>query len=1065
MKKETRGPELSWLSDPEVFAVNRQRAHSDHRFFVPTDGGEEELRFSLNGTWKFSYAACPKDRPENFYGAGYEVEDWDEIQVPGHIQLQGYEHPHYVNTMYPWDGKAAIRPPEIDWEDNSVGSYVRFFDLPESLRGRRVFISFQGVETAFYVWCNGAFVGYNEDSFTPAEFELTELVKDTGNRLAVQVYKRSSASWIQDQDFFRFSGIFREVYLYGIPEIHLRDLFVKAGLSEDCREGCLSVETEFFYGSRAAEAESLDGTWDLEFSLEDAAGRTLRSWRQTLRWAQPELARELSVEGIEIEPWSAERPTLYVLDIRLLRDGKLAEHVRQPIGFRRFELKDGLMLLNGKRILFHGINRHEFDFRRGRAVTEEDMLWDIRFLKQHNINAVRTCHYPNQTRWYELCDQYGLYVIDEANLESHGSWQKMMACDPAWNVPGSRKEWEACTVDRGRSMLERDKNHPSILIWSCGNESYAGECIKAMGQYFRERDSSRLVHYEGVFWNRAYQDISDMESQMYTKPADVEAFLKEHPQKPFIMCEYMHAMGNSLGGMDKYMVLEEKYPGYQGGFVWDYIDQTLEWPGRNGKKFLAYGGDFGDRPSDYQFCGNGIVYGDRTPSPKAVEVKAYFAPLRLVPDPETGSLLIKNCQLFADTRGYCFSYQVKRDGETVWETEFEAVVEPGQEKRIALEIPEQWRGRMVHQAFALLKEDSLWAEAGFAAAAGETGAGKTEGGEMAAGEMAAAEAGGGSQNGGQSRKSAQGGKNSQGGKSAQSRKSPFRVICGDVNIGVAGEGFSCQFSRAEGGRSSLRYGDREWITRTPMPVYWRAVTDNDRGNGFAREAAPWMGATLFSGYSKEDIRVEEGADQVAVTFVYYPFPWLDAAAGSRLPRTEVSYCVSAEGRIAIRLHFYGKPGLPSLPVFGLGFKLPVRDGRFSWYGRGPWENYPDRKAGSLLGRYESSAWESMAKYLVPQECGTHMDTRWLEVEGLRFEALDRPFAFSVLPYSAMELENAAHGNELPEDAYTFVTIAGAVRGVGGDDSWGAPVYPEYCISAEGELEFAVTVQMAGKQNN
>ena len=465
-------------------------------------------------------------------------------------------------------------------------------------------------------------------------------------------------------------------------------------------------------------------------------------------------------------------------------------------------------------------------------------------------------------------------------------------------------------MDRGRSMLERDKNHPSILIWSCGNESYAGECIKAMGQYFRERDSSRLVHYEGVFWNRAYQDISDMESQMYTKPADVEAFLKEHPQKPFIMCEYMHAMEIPWGEWTSTWSWRRSIRAIRGDLSGTIL--TRPWSGRaDGKKFLAYGGDFGDRPSDYQFCGNGIVYGDRTPSPKAVEVKAYFAPLRLVPDPETGSLLIKNCQLFADTRGYCFSYQVKRDGETVWETEFEAVVEPGQEKRIALEIPEQWRGRMVHQAFALLKEDSLWAEAGFAAAAGEADTG--------------------SQNGGQS---AQSRKNSRGGKSARGGKSPFRVIYGDVNIGVAGEGFSCQFSRAEGGLSSLRYGDREWITRTPMPVYWRAVTDNDRGNGFAREAAPWMGATLFSGFSKEDIRVEEGADQVAVTFVYYPFPWLDAAAGSRIPRTEASYCVSAEGRIAIRLHFYGQPGLPSLPVFGLGFKLPVRDGHFSWYGRG-----------------------------------------------------------------------------------------------------------------------------------
>ena len=560
-------PQLSWLTDPEVFAVNRQKAHSDHRFFVPAeDNTERETRYSLNGSWKFSYAPCPAERPEDFYREDFELSGWKEIQVPGHIQLQGYDHPHYVNTMYPWDGKASLRPPEIDWTDNPVGSYVKEFDLPSEMKGQRVFVSFQGVERAFYVWCNGRFVGYSEDSFTPPEFELTEWLKEKGNRLAVRVYKHSSASWLEDQDFFRFSGIFREVYLYAGPEIHLRDLFVKAGLSENLREGRLAVEAEFLYsGDWGGEAED---SFALQAALCSPEGKKLGCWEQEILLGQEKTAFQLPLKEIAVFPWSAEEPWLYTLDLKVVRQGSILERVRQPVGFRRFELKDGLMLLNGKRILFHGINRHEFDYRRGRAVTEEDMLWDIRFLKQHNINAVRTSHYPNQSRWYELCDRYGIYVVDEANLESHGSWQKMSVCEPSWNVPGSRTEWMACTLDRGRSMLERDKNHPSILIWSCGNESYAGDCIKAMGDYFRERDESRLVHYEGVFWNRSYEAVSSMESQMYTSPEKVEEFLKEHPEKPFLMCEYMHAMGNSLGGMDRYMDLEESFPSYQGCCIW-----------------------------------------------------------------------------------------------------------------------------------------------------------------------------------------------------------------------------------------------------------------------------------------------------------------------------------------------------------------------------------------------------------------------------------------------------------------------------------------------------------------
>ena len=660
----SRVPDLAWLEDPEVFQVNREKAHSDHRFYGSVEameagereGGGMELRQSLNGVWKFAFAQCPDRRRKEFYREDYDLSGLDEIQVPGHIQTQGYDKRQYINTMYPWDGHSELRPPHIDWEYNPVASYVKEFDLKEELDHKRVFVSFQGVETAFYVWLNGEFVGYGEDTFTPSEFEVTDYIRKTGNRLAVEVYKRSSASWIEDQDFFRFSGIFRDVYLYGIPQIHVRDMFVKADLvmdgdgqpaaadTADARTDCDVCdgggfrETGFKKGKLQAELELVQGTAG-EACRETGCRiqAALTDDRGNLVWTLAETQAEDGKAVFEAElpavlPWSAECPSLYTLTVTVLDGGgQVVEVIPQAVGFRHFEMRDRMMYLNGKRIVFKGINRHEFNIRRGRAVTREDMLWDIRFMKQHNINAVRTCHYPNQTLWYELCDRYGLYMIDEANLESHGSWQKMGVCEPSWNVPGSLPQWEACVVDRARSMVERDKNHPAILIWSCGNEAYAGENILSMSRFFKDRDPSRVVHYEGVFWNREFERISDVESQMYTKPQDVEKYLQNDPKKPFILCEYSHAMGNSLGGMKKYTDLAEKYPMYQGGFIWDYMDQALVREDVDGTEVLGYGGDFTDRPTDYNFCGNGIVYGTREPSPKAQEVKFLYQNLSIKP--------------------------------------------------------------------------------------------------------------------------------------------------------------------------------------------------------------------------------------------------------------------------------------------------------------------------------------------------------------------------------------------------------------------------------------------------
>lgn len=641
--------DIRWLDDPQVFRVNRLDAHSDHKFYENKEDyekKEQRLKQSLNGIWKFRYSENAMERPADFYRKWFQCRSFDEMKVPQHIELAGYDKIHYINTMYPWEGHIYRRPAGTGKEKgkgmfsqaeyNPVGSYIRKFDLQDGLRGKRIILSFEGVEQAFYVWVNGEFAGYAEDSFTVSEFDITPYVKEKDNLLAVEVHKRSTAAFLEDQDFFRFFGIFRDVNLYGIPAVHIEDLWIRPIYHPE--DGKAEIELDIRLSQKKKE-KNIRGK--IKVSLKDNAAETKTVLLdETENLDDPAIQTNLPVEGSvnnvlhfryelkkTVNAWSNTDPYLYELLIEVQNEkDETVEVVPYPIGFRKIELKDGKMLLNGKRLIINGVNRHEWNARSGRCITEADEKWDIECIRRNHINAVRTCHYPDHISWYYRCDQAGIYLMAETNLETHGSWQKMGATEPSWNVPGNIECWRACTLDRAVSNFETFKNHTSVLFWSLGNESYAGNVLREMNQYYKEKDPDRLVHYEGVCHNRSYEDvISDMESQMYTSPENVKEYLENNPKKPFLLCEYMHDMGNSLGGMESYIRLLDQYDNYQGGFIWDYMDQAL-WVKDEvtGREVLRYGGDFDDRPSDYEFSGNGILFADRTEKPAMQEVRHYY---------------------------------------------------------------------------------------------------------------------------------------------------------------------------------------------------------------------------------------------------------------------------------------------------------------------------------------------------------------------------------------------------------------------------------------------------------
>ena len=1004
--------DYSLVKDPQYFKDGRMDAHSDHTYYRDGEEAQEKetsFRYDLNGIWKFHYARNYGSAILGFEKEEYCCRDWDDIRVPAHIQMEGYDAPQYANVQYPWEGHEDIHPGEIPEHFNPVASYVKYFEVPEEMQGKRLFISFQGAESGIALWLNGHFVGYSEDSFTPSEFELTEYVKEGENKLAAQVFKWTASSWCEDQDFFRFSGIYRDVYLYTVPEVHVYDLQIRAIPDETLSAAALEIRTNTWGKGTVKITLSKDG----ETVIEDKKaldGEEIYSWKV----ADPVL-------------WSAEEPQLYDLTLEVYNEaGELQEVIPQRVGFRRFEMKDGIMTLNGKRIVFKGVNRHEFSSVSGRHVSEEELRKDLKTMKQNNINAIRTCHYPDASLIYQLCDEYGIYMIDETNLESHGSWDVAeFTKDYTYVVPHDKPEWLDMMLDRANSMYQRDKNHTAILIWSCGNESFGGKDIFEMSQFFRNTDPTRLVHYEGLCHDRRYNDTSDMESQMYPSVEAIKEFLAKDDSKPFICCEYTHAMGNSCGAMHKYTDLTDTEPKYQGGFIWDYIDQSIYKKDRYGKEFQAYGGDFGERPTDYNFSGNGIAYGgNRDASPKMQEVKFNYQ--NITAEVSADSVKVINKNLFVNTDIFDCKVTVAKNGKVIHKASLATAVAPLSEGTYALPLAKEEKpGEYAVTVSFHLKEDKAWAEAGHEVAFGQYVYQVEE--------------------------------------PKKTCPEGVKVIRSTHNIGVRGAHFEVLFSVLNGGLVSYKYAGKEMIEAIPKPNFWRAPTDNDCGNLMGMRYGQWKIASMY--LSHKDFRqgpygpgnepeVEVNEKTVKVTYTYL-------MPTTPLSECRLSYEVSGDGRVKTTLSYDPVKELGDMPEFGVIFKFNADYDRVEWYGLGEAETYSDRKKGAKLGIYANKVADNMARYMVPQECGAKEEVRWAKVtdrkgRGMLFEMDENngPMMFSALPYTPHEMENAMHPYELPEVHYTVVRVAKDQMGIGGDDSWGARTHEEYLLKTDKKMEFS-----------
>ena len=1012
------------IKNPEIFEQNRLAAHSDHVCYkneLEKIKGKSSLRYDMNGLWKFAYAKNQSLAPCGFEAADYDCKGWDEIRVPAHIQMEGYDVPIYTNTTYPWEADEFIKPGEVPEIFNPVASYVKYFTIPENMKNKRVCISFQGVESGFALWLNGHYVGYSEDTFDPSDFELTDYIVEGENKLAVRVWKWTSSSWCEDQDFYRFSGIFRDVFLYAVPCVHVEDLSVVPTLNDTFDEGTLSVSIKAD-GDGIASVKLYE-LGDLSVEKYDRAKLLLEEFDIELR------DKEICEGSCNVKNpllWSAEKPNLYEVKI-IVKDthGNETEFISQLAGFRRFEMVDGLMKLNGKRIVFKGVNRHEFSSITGRVPNRNEVIKDIVTMKKNNINAIRTSHYPDDSMLYELCDIYGIYMIAENNLESHGTWEAYNKgyVDLDFVVPKDKPQWREMMLDRANSCYQRDKNHPAILIWSCGNESFGGKTIYEMSQLFRQLDKHRLVHYEGVFNDRSYNDTSDMESQMYTPAAGIEKFLAEHPEKPFICCEYTHAMGNSCGAMHKYTELTDREPRYQGGFIWDYIDQSIYKKDRYGKWFLTYGGDFGDRPTDGDFSGNGICYGgEREASPKMQEVKFNYQNISVDFDSDY-IFTVTNKNLFVNTSVFDAFAILLADGEEVYRTKLQISVPPMD--RASYEVPVTLKNSMidVEKEYCIvvsfvLKENTIWEKAGYEIAFGQHMIKKPV--------------------------------------SEYSCDKSVELVVGNGNILVRGENFKALFSRMNLGMVSYVYGGVEMLPNTiPLPNFWRTPTNNDSGNMMPQRYAQWKIASMYvttrqdQRFADTSPRVEKNDNNIAITYTYF------------MPTTpqsscEVTYRVFGDGTIETTLSYDPVKELGDMPEFGMMFKLDADYDTVKWYGLGPQETYEDRQHGGKYGVYENKVADNIAEYLVPQESGNKCRVRYAKVmdkKGRGMLFFGDELSFSALPYTPHELENAAHHFELPPVHYTVVRVAKKQMGVGGDDSWGSHTHPEYLLDVSEKMEF------------
>jgi beta-galactosidase len=974
---------------------------------------------SLNGEWRFHWSPTVHARPADFFAPGFDDRSWRTLPVPSCWQMHGYDYPVYVNFMRsddkcPW-GK--MDPPHIPPERNPVGSYRRVFPVPAHWKGRDVLIHFDGVESAFQVWLNGHLIGMAKDSRSPAEFNLTPRLQPGDNLLAVEVYRYSDASYLEDQDKWRLSGIFRDVYLLALGSVHVRDFFVRAGLDDGYRDGTLSVEVQLANRTLHATQETRCLT-----TLLDDRGETLWTDAAPVDALSAGEMRRLTFRGTvdRPRPWSPEAPHLYTVLIQLQdAAGQTLEVIPCPTGFRRVEIRQGQLLVNGQAIRLKGVNRHEMDPDSGYAISRESMLLDLTLMKQHNINAVRTSHYPNTPEWYDLCDRYGLFVVDEANIESHG-----VGYDPRRTL-ARKPEWQAAHLDRVQSLVERDKNHPSVIVWSLGNEAGDGPAFEAAYAWARQRDPSRPVQYERA----RLEAHTDIYCPMYSEPARLAEYAARSPDRPMILCEYAHAMGNSVGGLTEYWDLIWNSPHLQGAFVWDWVDQALRGRDAQGGTFWAYGGDYGPPgvPSDGNFNCNGLVRADRTPGPPLLEVKHAYQPVHVSAlDPAKGRILIRNRHDFVNLSHLRATYEITADGAVVAHGEFPLPhVAPGQAGEAMIPLPSltahAGRECFLNVHFALAR-DTPWASQGHTVALAQfplpTPPAPRE-------------------------------------KDPRPSGSALRLDTSDDAYVVSGPEFSVRIDRHQGCLSSFTHQRRELLARPLVPNFWRAQTDNDSAStdlmlqelGVWRTASPERVVTSTSA-------TQPTTDRVQITV-------RGTMAEGHVDWTQ-TYAVQGNGAVEVSMRIISETDMPEIPRVGMQLGLPESLDTMTWFGRGPHENYIDRRASALVGRYSGKVPKLVTAYVRPQENGNRTDVRWVaftdaEGRGLRAKAGGSLLSISAWPYTQEDLENARHTHELPRRHFLTVNLDHRQRGVGGINSWGAKPLPQHTLPC-GLYEYTFTLE-------
>ena len=1013
MRKEIDGF-TEWQNDPEIVQINRLPARAS---FMPYESADKAIKnerlssgrcISLDGKWKFRLFDNYKSKVMSFAEPKFDSSSWDDIDVPSSWQMKGYDKNIYANVQYPWEGNERLHPPFAPTEFNPVGCYIKKFRLPEDFSKGRVIICFEGVEPCFYLYVNGTKYAYSETTFRHSEFDITDLLGPGENTIGVEVYRWCTGSWMEDQDFFRLSGIFRSVYLYTTESQYIRDFRVDAVPEIKFKSGTINVSLELGEVSKHTEVEMTvyDANGDVAaFDSFTASGTKHVSLKTTLPF---------------IRLWSAEHPYLYNIVFALRNEsGESFEYTSCKAGFRKVEIKNSVVYLNGKRLVMKGVNRHEFSCDTGRAIDYKTMVQDIKTMKANNVNAVRTSHYPNNQDWYDLCDEYGLYVIDENDLETHGSRFLFNSVMPL--IPGSCPQWLASCMDRITSLYERDKNHPSVICWSLGNECAGGENFKKMYDYLKEKDSTRFVHYESI-WDDFENDrhVTDVYSMMYEKPWNIEEKMAKYKDKPYMLCEYAHAMGNSFGGNEKYMALLDKYPQFFALFVWDFVDQAIRTKTEDGTEFMGYGGDFGDWPNDGNFCGDGLLFADRTESPKLYEMKRIYQNVDFEEvDASRGIVKITNKFMFTNLSEYNLHWQQICRNKVIDSGDVSLDIAPGETKEIKLNIKKAEKSEWYLNLLVEQKDAVKWAKAGHVVARKQ----------FVVNEFAV--------------------------KKTQLKKAEMTTRVEYGTLYIFGGDMEVRFSRRTNRLYSIKKNGEELLNAPIMPKFWRALTDNDRGCHMNVRCAMWKEAGRDSGAQITEVK-ENGTEVIVKTkFSVHTYP--TECTG------EINYIISSSA-VEVTYSFDMPEGLPEVPQVALSIDSAQSFYALEYLGRGPHENYIDRNEGADIGLYKTDIADLYTPYLKPQEHGNRTDVRYAKLLGTKQNLIieaDKSMELNVCRWSTDELEKAAHGYELPQNDKPYITVAARQMGIGGYDSWGAHALEEHKNKA-GKYEVGFTLILQDK---